>query len=234
MRSTKIIPLMAVLFFALALPVQAEVSADQRSKIDKASDVLENALARTEGGIPKEVINQAQGVAVIPDVVKGAFLVGGRYGEGLLVVRTDKDSWSGPAFISLTGASLGAQAGAEVSDLVLVFNSQKGVDALRNGKLSLGGDIAVLAGPVGGKADLQETLRPDADVFAYSRSEGVFAGLSIKGSVIQFDDDANAMFYGKESVKPETIFAGGQANASMKRNEFTCLVARVTNSSPTC
>jgi len=235
MRSKIILPLVAILFLLLTLPVQSEVSTEQMTKIRNASDVLRNALAGPEGGIPKEVVDTAQGIAVIPGIVKGAFIAGGRYGDGVLTVRADKDNWSSPAFISLTGASLGAQVGAEVSDLILVFNTKKGIDALEDGKLDLGADIALVAGPLGGKGEWTGDVTPGADVYAYSRNErGLFAGFSLTGSVVQFDDSANASFYGKAGITPEMIFARGPVTAPMATNEFTCLVAKTTGTKPTC
>jgi lipid-binding SYLF domain-containing protein len=229
------LPIMAVLFVLLALPVHADVSSEQRAKIENASTVLRNALAKPEGGIPMEIIDNSQGVAVIPGVVRGAFIAGGRYGDGILVARMEKDTWSSPAFISLTGASLGAQAGIEVSDLILVFNTRKGVDALKDGELKLGADIALVAGPVGGRGDWKGDVTRDVDVYAYSRNErGLFAGVSLKGSVVQFDDSANASYYGKPGITPEMIFARDQTNESLAKNEFTCLVAKTTGAKPTC
>ncbi len=235
MRSKIIPPVAAVLFLLLAIPVQAEVSAEQRAKIENASSVFRNALDVSEGGIPKEVFKRAQGVAVIPGLVKGAFVAGGRYGDGVLVVKMDKDTWSSPAFISLTGASLGAQAGVEVSDLILVFNNQKAVNAMKDGKLEFGADAALVAGPMGGKGEWSGDAQADADVYAYTRNaRGIFAGVSLRGSVMQFDDSANASFYGKEEMSPEMIFARGPETQAMAKNEFTCAVAKTTGGSPTC
>lgn len=235
MRSRILTPIVAILFLALAIPVKAEIFTEQQEKIENASSVLRDVLARADETIPKEFLDNAQGVAVIPGLVKGAFVVGGRYGDGVLVVRTNNNTWSSPAFISLTGASLGAQAGLEVSDLILVFNTRRGIDALKDGKLNLGADISLVAGPIGGKGEWHGDVTANVDVYAYSRNErGLFAGVSLTGSVMQFDDSANASYYGRAGITPEMIFARGPLTASMARNEFTCFVARATGASPTC
>ncbi|MEM5785975.1 MAG: lipid-binding SYLF domain-containing protein [Syntrophobacteraceae bacterium] len=233
-RSKIVLPIVALFFLALALPVQADLAAEQRAKIENASVVLRNALDRPER-IPKEIIENAYGVAVIPGVVKAAFLAGGRYGDGVLVVRTDKDSWSSPAFVSITGASVGAQAGVEVSDLILVFNTEKAVDALEDGKINLGADIALVAGPLGGKGEWKGDVTPNVDVYAYSKNErGAFAGISLTGSIVQFDDSANASYYGREGITPVMVFAIVPETEPKVKNDFTCILAKITGAKPTC
>jgi lipid-binding SYLF domain-containing protein len=233
MKSKIIVPLIAVLFLVLTLPVRADAPAEHKAGIEKASDVLRHSMA--DGGIPKEILDKAQGMAVIPGVVKGAFIAGGRYGDGVMVTRMAKGAWSSPAFVSIVGASIGAQVGVEVSDLILVFNTRKGADALKDGKVEFGADVALVAGPVGGKGEWEGNINPNVDVYAYSKNErGLFAGISLKGTVMQFDDSANASFYGKSGITPEAIFASAPVTAPMQKNEFTCLVAKATGGGPTC
>jgi lipid-binding SYLF domain-containing protein len=148
-----------------------------------------------EKGVPSNLLASAYAVAVIPNVIKAGFVLGGSYGKGILVVRQPNGRWSNPAFISLGGGSIGWQAGAQSSDIVLVFKSRKGVDNIAQGKLTLGGDANVAAGPVGRHTSAATDGQLKAEIYSYARNRGLFAGISLKGSWLQIDQKANLSYY---------------------------------------
>jgi len=173
--------------------------ADGRSEeqtVRSANEVLQEFLNLSVREIPESMLDQAYGVAIFPDVIKVGFVVGGQYGHGVVVIRQPDGSWRAPAFITITGGSLGWQIGAQSTDFVLVFKSQKSVDGLLRGKFTLGADAAVAAGPVGRRAGAATDTALQAEIYTYSRSRGLFAGVSLEGSALQIDDAANASYYG--------------------------------------
>lgn len=164
-------------------------------KVDAATEVLEQLSRIPEQGIPPSLLNNAYAVAVIPSVIKAGFVVGGSYGEGILAVRRPNGQWSNPTFIRMGSGSIGWQIGAKSSDIILVFKTRKGVDDIASGKLTLGGDIAVAAGPVGRQASAATDLQLKAEIYSYSRTRGLFGGVSLEGSWIGIDRNANYAYY---------------------------------------
>lgn len=167
----------------------SEFVAETEQVIDRAAMSLKEVVNR-EKRIPKQVIQNAAGVAIFPDVTKAGFIAGGRYGRGLLMLN-QKNNWNGPLFISLYGASVGAQLGVEQTDLFMVFNTQEAIRDLRDGDLTLGAQTSVAAGTWGTKTG----ATTDADVIVYKQTEGLFAGVSLSGAVINVDEDANRAFF---------------------------------------
>ena len=163
----------------LAMPAAAASREEQR--VANAADVLDKLLRIPEKSIPPSLLSRAYAVAVIPGVVKAGFVLGARHGKGILVIRQDDDSWSNPAFITLTGGSFGWQAGVESTDIILVFKTRRGVTDIANGKLTLGADASIAAGPVGRHAEIATDLAFQAEVVSYSRSRGLFAGVALEG-----------------------------------------------------
>lgn len=157
--------------------------------------------------IPPAMLAEAEAVAVVPRVIKGGFVIGGRRGHGLVVSRTADGGWSDPTFLKLTGASLGFQAGVESSDVVLVFRSRKSVNRLLDGRgqLTLGADAAVAAGPLGRDAGAGTDARLQAEIYSYSRSRGLFAGVALNGAVLMNDPEANRSF--ARDTRPEVARA---------------------------
>ena len=143
---------------------------------------------------------RAHGIAVIPHVVKGAFGFGGQWGKGLMSQRREDGSWSAPAYIEIGGGSFGLQLGVQANDIVLVFTDEEGVKGILKGKVKLGADASATAGPVGRKAEVGTDVLLRSAVFAYSRSKGLFAGISLDGSVIGMDDNANRRIYGSNET----------------------------------
>jgi lipid-binding SYLF domain-containing protein len=194
--------------------------------------VLNEFLVIPEQAIPSSILAQAHAVAVVPNVVKLGFGIGGRHGRGILVVRQDDGSWSNPAFVALTGGSFGWQVGAQSTDVILVFKSQKGVDSISNGKFTLGADASVAAGPVGRQASAATDLRFEAEVVSYSRNRGLFAGVALEGSGVTMDRKANAAFYGDPGMTPEKIFTSSPNKAPDSANRFIQVLAAETGRLP--
>jgi lipid-binding SYLF domain-containing protein len=147
----------------------------------------------------------------IPDVLKVGFVFGGRRGEGLISVKSPDGTWSNPSFITVTGGSIGFQAGVSSTDVVLVFRTQRGVDSIVNGKFTIGADAAAAAGPVGRNANASTDAQMKAEIYSYSRSRGLFAGVAIDGAALRIDYDANEAVYGA-GITPRRIFEGGVSN----------------------
>jgi lipid-binding SYLF domain-containing protein len=177
-------------------------------KIDEAVAVIQQIMAVPENAIPPELLKNAYGIAVIPGVIKAGFIVGGRYGTGILAVREKSGAWSPPSFISLYGGSVGWQIGASSTDIILVFKSARSVEGIMHGKYTLGADAAVAAGPVGRSAEAATDVQLKAEIYSYSRSRGIFAGVSLEGAALRMDDDDNATFYGKPGISARSILDG--------------------------
>ena len=185
--------ILSMLLAFIACQATAGNSLDRR--MDAATEVLEQMSVMPEKGIPSSLLSSAYAVAVIPNVIKAGFMLGGSYGKGVLVVRQPDGKWSNPAFISLGAGSFGWQAGAQSSDIVLVFKSRKGVDNIANGKLTLGGDANIAAGPVGRHTSAATDGRLKAEIYSYSRNRGLFAGISLEGAWLRMDQKANFAYY---------------------------------------
>jgi len=196
---------LALLMTALAVPAFAGQTEDKRA--DNATRVLAEILRIPEESIPTKLLVEAQAIAVIPDVVKAGFMVGGRGGKGLIAVRGSDGTWSNPSFIRLAGGSFGFQAGVQSADVILVFRTSRGVDSIVNGKFTLGGDASVAAGPVGRSAQASTDEQLKAEIFSYSRARGLFAGVSIDGTALTIDNKANQAVYGQGNTA-RAIFEG--------------------------
>lgn len=187
---------------------------DTRDETERARDsaaVLTEMLNAPDAEIPAELLEEAKAIAVIPHVIKGAFGVGGSYGKGLVSQRKADGSWSPPSFIEVGGASFGLQIGAEATDYLLIFTNREGMEPLLKGKVKLGGEASVAAGPVGRTANAATDVTLDAAVYSYSRSKGAFAGVSLDGTVLSIDDSANENTYGKR-VSAEDILINGKVS----------------------
>src|SRR5579885_893848 len=175
----------------------AHAADDQSAKVREASEVMEEIMAIPEQSIPPALLAEAHAIAVIPGVLKAGFIVGGRFGRGVVMVR-GKSGWSDPVFLTLAGGSFGWQIGAQAADVILVFKNRRGLDSLVNGKFTLGADAAAAATDVQLKSE----------IYSYSRSRGLFAGVALDGSVLDIDKDADAAYYGKPGISATDIFDG--------------------------
>lgn len=191
----------------LALVSPAQAADDEDDRLERAVEVLTEVMRMPEHAIPRKLLEDAYAVAVVPNVVKASFVVGGRHGKGVISIRLPDGTWSTPSFISLTGGSVGFQAGVQSTDVVLVFRSERGVDSIVNGKFTLGADAAVAAGPVGRTAQASTDGQLKAEIYSYSRSRGLFAGVALDGAVISIDHRANARAYGRNTT-PRAAFEG--------------------------
>ncbi len=203
----------SLLFILVAILSSGSVRAGEAEiqRADNAVRVLREILQAPDKRVPTEMISNAYAVAVIPDVIKAGFVIGGRHGLGMISVKTENGTWSNPSFISMTGGSIGFQAGVSSTDVILVFRTQRGVDSIVHGKFTLGADASAAAGPVGRTAQASTDAQLKAEIYSYSRARGLFAGAALDGSVIAIDNDANQAVYG-EGVTPRRIFAGGVSN----------------------
>ena len=197
------------LCLAIAFPLLAQKKEDQRLS-DSATVMKE--LSQGDKGLPKSILNQAMCVLVFPSVKKVAVGIGGSYGRGVLVCRKGgkmDGEWGAPVMYALGQGSVGVQLGSTATDFVLVVMNDKGVDAILNGKTKLGSNAAAAAGPTGAQATSYNAANMKSDVLTYSRSKGLFAGVSLEGASIDSDKDANKNLYGKE-IGAKEIVTGGQ------------------------
>lgn len=181
----------AVLFSVVTLAAQQAES----DRVAESATVLQEILNAKDNSIPKAILDKAKAIVVIPSTVKGAFVVGAQRGKGVISGRVDSQ-WSPPAFITLTGGSIGLQVGGQATDIVLVVMNDRGLNNLMQNSFKIGGSASVAAGPVGREAAASTDYRFQAEILSYSRSRGVFAGVSLAGSTIRGDRDANEKIYG--------------------------------------
>lgn len=207
MKPTRWIPgLSALLLFAGLQPVQAQRSPD--ATVGNAIGVLSEVTRNPKTGMPRNVLRSAAGVAIIPEMFKASFIFGARFGNGVLLVKQPDGTWSNPVFIRLFGGSFGLQAGAQSTDLILVFQTPKGLERFLKGKgkMTLGVDAAVAAGPAGRRFEAATDMRLKSEILSYSNSRGIFAGASAEGATLQLDWRANTLYYG-QAASPSYILA---------------------------
>lgn len=228
MRPPTSLILAFVLLFAFCFPALAAPD-EEREKVDLATVILDEINQIPEKGIPPSLLANAAGVAIIPNVIKVGLMVGGRFGKGVLLLRNEQGNWSDPVFISLTGGSLGWQIGAQSTDVILVFKTPRSVAGILNGKFTLGADAAVAAGPVGRNLSGATDPTLSAEIYSYSRSRGLFAGVSLEGSILQVDDPANVAYYGQRYLSARSITTGAVSRHS---EEIERLLARLKRYAP--
>jgi lipid-binding SYLF domain-containing protein len=213
-RQTGIGVMMMVLLFL----VSAQPAAAKRSRMQDATrhstdaaKVFTEIMNVREKAIPKELLDKAEAIAVFPDVVKAAFIIGGKGGQGVISRRTAK-GWTAPAFFNISGGSFGAQIGATKTDYVLLIMNEAGLKGLLGDKFEMGGEVGVAAGPVGREAAASTNLRLDAGILSYSRSKGAFIGAALKGAVISPDNDLNEAVY--EGMKAKEVLTNDSMTLS--------------------
>jgi lipid-binding SYLF domain-containing protein len=183
-----------------AQPAVPQKAADEVERLQKSIETLTDLATNEDRGIPRRVLQRAQAVIVIPSLVKGGFVVGAKHGRGVMSLRSaeaDKGGWSAPAFVTITGGSIGWQIGVESVDLVLLAMSQRSVEGLLSDKFTIGGALSAAAGPTGRSADAQSDAKMNGGLLAYSRASGLFAGATLEGATFHADKDANESFYGQ-------------------------------------
>ena len=214
----------AVLLSATAAHAQG---GREEGRLLTATQVLEELRASPDDFIPQRLLDRAYGIAVVPDVTKAAFFFGGRRGNGVMVLRDKQGRFTNPIFMNVTGGSFGLQWGVQSTDMVLVFTSQRSIDRLTSGKLTLGADASVAAGPMGRQASAATDLRFSAEVYSYSRSKGLFAGIALDGTALTIDDLADARFYDK-AVSTQDILNGVAKTQSESARRFLASISTST------
>jgi len=199
----------AFVIVALSVATLSAQSADEAKRISDSILVLDEIMAAADKSVPRSILEKAVGVAVFPSLLKGGFVVGGQRGKGILSVRDKKNGlWSAPAFLTITGGSIGAQIGGQAIDLVLIVNNERGLEQLVKNQFKIGADAGVAAGPVGREASAATDIQMRAQILSYSRSRGLFAGITLNGSTIRQDRDANERFYGTAYRTGQIVFEG--------------------------
>ncbi len=198
---------LAVLLISLGLATSAVAGPTEDERARNAVRVLSDIQRIPESAIPDKLLDEARGIVVVPDTLKLGLVLGGRRGHGLMSVKNPDGTWSSPSFVKLTGGSIGFQAGVQSADVVLVFRSDRGLDSVVNGKVTLGADAGVAAGPVGRNAATATDGQLKAEIWSWSRARGLFAGIALDGAVLSIDDAANEAVYGQDTT-PRMIFEG--------------------------
>lgn len=194
------------------------------SQATKSAKVLNEIMGTPDKGIPRDLLAKAECVAVFPNVVKAAFIVGGQGGRGVASCRTPS-GWSAPSFFEIKGGSVGLQIGGSSTDFVLLFMNESGMRSLLSDKFEMGGEASVAAGPVGRTSSATTDAKMDAQILSYSRSKGLFGGLSLKGSAISPEKSDMEGTYGK-GVKAETVLTANKSRAPSEVQIFPDTVAQ--------
>lgn len=207
MKASKILPFLLsliVLSFSFS-SVKSQDKQKEQTKIEASIKVLQD-FGKMKESIPRELMEMTQGIIIVPKLINAGFVVGGKRGRGIAMVKLEDGTWSDPVFVTITGGSVGLQIGVQAVDLVLVFKSRETLQNIDKSSFTLGGDVSVTAGPLGRSSTASTDAKLEAEVYSYSRSKGLFAGISLGGSVISIDENANNAFYG-EDQSTKTLFS---------------------------
>jgi lipid-binding SYLF domain-containing protein len=199
MKKTMSLLLMSVIGMVGTYAFAGSAREDSVDRLDRSVNVLHAIMATPDKGIPEEVLSTAKCIVVVPDLIKGGFVFGGKHGRGVATCRT-ANGWSAPAFVSVGGGSWGLQIGVEDVDLVMLVMNDQGLQHLLSSKFQLTGEGSVAAGPVGRHASAGTDWKMNTEMLTYSRSKGVFAGLTLEGAVVEQDNDSTHAIYGKHMM----------------------------------
>src|SRR5690348_14731176 len=194
------------LWMCSTLPLAAQQK--EQDRVKESYLVMKEILGMPDKGIPRDLLNKAECVLVFPSVKKAAFVVGASYGRGVMTCRSGENfrgRWSAPAMFAMEGGSFGLQIGGQATDFVLLVMNEKGARSVMSSKVKLGGDASIAGGPVGRTTSAETDIVMKAEILSWSRNRGVFAGLSLSGSTLRSDDDANKNLYGKELTAKQII-----------------------------
>ena len=210
MKTLKFLSVPALLTLFL-LFTSATIKGDKETeRLHSAANVLKE-FDKMKESIPHDLIAQYKGIVIIPNMVNAGLGIGGKRGKGVAIVKLDDGSWSDPVFVTLTGGSIGPQIGVQSVDLVLVFRHKGVLAKVKNGDFTIGGDVSATAGPVGRSSSANTDYKLEAEVYSYSRSRGLFAGISINGTSLAIDKTANHNYYG-DHMSSKEIFADSKSN----------------------
>jgi lipid-binding SYLF domain-containing protein len=210
----------------------ASAQSNEEKRVTDAAAVLETLVRAPDQGIPEHILSRAEAIVVIPSLVKGGFIVGAQHGRGVMSVRNrETNTWSAPGFIALTGGSIGWQIGLQAVDLVLLVMNKDGVKDLLANEFKFGANASVAAGPVGRQGVASTDASLSAQILAYSRAKGLFAGLSLEGASLRIDKDANKDFYRAEISTNEMV--RGVSKTTPGGSQWTATLARLIPAEPT-
>lgn len=201
-------PLILSLFFVL---ISAKAADKETERIHSSANVLKD-FSQMKESIPKELIKEYEGIVIIPKLINAGFGIGGKRGKGIAMVKLADGKWSDPVFVTLTGGSVGFQIGVQSVDLVLVFRHKDVLTKIKKGNFTIGGDISAAAGPVNKNKSATTDYKMEAEIYSYSRSRGLFAGISVNGSDLAIDNISNSNFYGNDDSSQD-IFASAKNNS---------------------
>lgn len=221
---------MRALLCTLALLASTAAIAGEREDllVSNAAIVLKEMRTDPATAIPEALLTRAQGIVIVPNAIQLGFIIGGRLGDGVLLMKNDAGAWAPPIFVRLGGGSVGFQAGGQASDLVLVFTTRRGLNSITDGKMTVGVDASVAAGPVGRQGSVGTDLRFEAEVYSYSRTRGLFAGVALDGTGIFINGKANAAFYNRNDVTPRLLLSNDAPPMPAVANELIAAVGTVT------
>jgi lipid-binding SYLF domain-containing protein len=190
------------------------IAQDKTEDKIKASITVLNDFSEMQENIPAQLLSLSQGIIIVPKMINAGLMIGGKHGKGVAMVKGKNGVWSDPVFVTITGGSVGAQIGVQATDLILVFKSSKTLTEIGKGSFTLGGDLSVAAGPVGRSSSAQTDYKLEAEVYSYSRSKGLFAGITLNGAALSVDAKANNDFY-KNTSDANTIFTSSHSNSPL-------------------
>jgi lipid-binding SYLF domain-containing protein len=223
---------LAILTLSCVMSFSAVAAERQDARLVTATQVLTELLQMPEENIPTWLLERAHAVAVIPAVIKVGLGIGGRRGKGVLVVRKDSGAWSNPIFVNLTGGSFGFQVGVQSTDVVLVFTSRQSIEGIVGGKVTLGADASVAAGPVGRQSSAATDIGLTAQVYSYSRASGLFAGVALDGSALTIDHRSNEAYYSRPGVLASDIIRSDAPAAPESGQKFVAAVQSSATGAP--
>jgi lipid-binding SYLF domain-containing protein len=206
LKKLRLLHFQIITLIGLVLMTPAFAQNKEEEKVKAATAVL-NDFNEMQENIPSQLLNLSKGVIIVPRMINAGLMLGGKYGRGLAMVKKANGEWSDPVFITITGGSIGAQIGVQAVDLVLVFKNSKTLMEIGKGSFTLGGDLSVAAGPMGRSSSAQTDYKLEAEVYSYSRSKGLFAGITLNGAALAVDEKANSAFY-SDWVNANTTFKG--------------------------
>jgi lipid-binding SYLF domain-containing protein len=225
-RARDLLIRLVVTVMALGVATASVAAERQDARLLTSTQVLDDLLHMPEQNIPVWLLERAYAVAVVPSVIKVGLGIGGRRGKGVLVVRKDSGTWSNPVFVNLTGGSFGFQLGVQSTDVVLVFTSKRSIEGIVGGKVTLGADASVAAGPVGRQSSAATDIGLTNVVYSYSRASGLFAGVALDGSAMTIDDRSNELFYGRTGILPSEIIRSDAPAAPEPAQRFVAAIQR--------
>ncbi len=214
-RFSGLMMIAGALFSAVAL-----AGPRQEATLLNATEVMNELRSAPDQNVPNWLLDRAYAVVVVPNVLKVSVVLGGRRGTGVMVIRNDDGSWSNPVFVNLTGGSVGFQVGVQSTDVMLVFTSRAGIEGIIGGKVTLGADASVAAGPVGRQTEAATDVGMNAQVYAYSRNKGLFAGVALDGSALTVNKSYNAGYYNKPGILASEILSSTGPRATPEAKAF--------------